>query len=89
MKTPAVPKMVPLKYHHEIKCSYEQFQRDIFCEILKNPNLDDKAFLEVVKYWPSMNDCPTGVLGFLQGKKGNEVSTRLYRLRKGKVNNVD
>lgn len=81
-KLPAVPKMVPRKYHHEIKCVLQQFQDDILCDILKEADLDNKAFVEVSAF-SNFADAPTGTLGFLKDIKGNEVSRRLFNIRTG------
>lgn len=79
-KMPAVPKMVPLKYHHEIKCVLSQFQRDILRDILKFADLDDKAFVEVSKF-SDFADASTGALKMIGNIKGNDVSKRLYKIR--------
>lgn len=79
-KLPGVPKMVPLRYHHEIKCVMQQFQDDILRDILKDARLDDEAFVKVTEF-SSFGSCPTGTLGIIKDIKGNEVSKRLYEIR--------
>lgn len=82
-KTPVLPKFIPRKYHHEIKCLLEQFQRDILCDILKNAELDDNAFVEVSTF-SHFADCPTSVLRKTKDIRGNDVSKRLFEIRTGK-----
>ena len=80
IKIPSIPKFIPRKYHHEIKCLLEQFQRDILGDILKKANLDDDAFIEVSTF-SGFADTPTGVLKVIKDVKGNDVSKRLYEIR--------
>jgi hypothetical protein len=79
-KLPGVPSMVPRKYHHEIKCVFQDFQTKIIADILKDGNLDDKAFLSVIRF-SSFQDTPTGVLKMIKDIKGNSISKRLFELR--------
>ena len=85
-KMPAVPSMVPRKYHHEIKCVFQQFQCDILSDILKQADLDDKSFVKVCKF-SDFVDTPTGILALIKDIKGNEISKRLYGIRKAEENN--
>ena len=84
LKIPALPKCIMnpkmKKYHHEIKCVLEQFQRDILIDILKNARLSDEAFVEVSTF-SDFADTPTGVLDLIRNIKGNEVSRRLFEIR--------
>ena len=79
-KIPGIPSFIPRKYHHEIKCVLEQFQRDILCDILKKADLDDKAFIEISTF-SDFADTPTGVLGMIKDVPGNEVSKRIFKIR--------
>ena len=81
-KIPAVPNMVPRKYHHEIKCVFEDFQRNILNDILRGADLDDKAFLEVVDF-SLFAEATTGALRMMKNLKGNEISKRLFEIRTG------
>ena len=84
LKIPALPKciMTPAlkKYHHEIKCVLEQFQRDILANILKNAKLNDDAFLEVSTF-SDFADASTSVLRMLKDIPGNVISKRLFEIR--------
>lgn len=80
LKLPGVPSMVPRKYHHEIKCVYQDFQTRIIADILQNGRLDDEAFLKVIKF-SDFEDTPTGVLKMIKDIRGNAISKRLYELR--------
>jgi hypothetical protein len=80
-KIPSIPELIPRKYHQEIKCILEQFQRDILVDILKNADLDDRSFLEVIKFSHFEGVSPL-VLYLIKDTKGNEVSKRLYELIK-------
>ena len=80
LKLPAVPKMVPRKYHHEIKCVLQQYRSDILADILKNANLDDEAFVEVSRF-SAFHGTPTGVLKMIKDIPGNKLSKRLFEIR--------
>ena len=80
LKIPAIPKEVPLKYRHEIKCVLGQFQTDILANILKTATLDDDAFVEVSTF-SRFADTPTGVLGIIKDMAGNTISKRLFEIR--------
>ncbi len=80
LKLPGVPSMVPRKYHHEIKCVFQDFQNAIIANILKNGSLDDDAFLNIIRF-SDFQDTPTGVLKMIKDVKGNSLSKRLYEIR--------
>ncbi len=85
LKLPGVPCMVPRKYHHEIKCVFQDFQTAIIANILRNGNLDDDAFLNIIRF-SDYHDTPTGVLKLIKDVKGNSLSKRLYEIRtKGEI----
>ena len=79
-KIQAVPSMIPRKYHHEIKCVLEQFQKDILSDILKHPHLDDKAFMQVCGF-SDFADVSSGLLKMIKDVEGNDISKRLYDIR--------
>ena len=79
-KLPAVPSMIPRKYHHEIKCVYSQFQKDIICDILEHAGLDDESFVKV-SLFGRWGETPTGVLNVIKDVPGNKVSKRLFEIR--------
>ncbi len=84
LKIPAIPKFIPRKYHHEIKCVLAQFQADILVGILRKANLNDDAFVEVSTF-SNFADTPTGVLGMIKDITGNTISKRLFEIRTNKI----
>ena len=84
LKIPAIPKFIPRKYHHEIKCILEQFQNDILIGILKKANLSDDAFVEISTF-SRFADTPTAILDAIKDIAGNTVSKRLFEIRTKKA----